>query len=127
METPTMATNVLTLQSGYATARRWPRYKLDVPVRAIVRNSINTKLVDGRGTELNEGGMAVFAGLELKPGDHLEVEFTPPYSGLPIRVRCIVRNRKGYSYGVEFLTVTAEDEQRVQMIRQTLQALGAPD
>jgi hypothetical protein len=122
-----MATNALTVESGYATARRWPRYKLDVPVRAIVRSSSNTKLVDGRGTELNEGGMAVFAGLELKPGDPVEVEFTPPYSGQPIRVRCIVRNRKGYSYGVEFLTLTAEDAERVQMIRQTLQAMGAPD
>jgi TusA-related sulfurtransferase len=121
-----MATNALPLQTGYTVARRWPRYKLDVPVRAIVRNASNTKLVDGRGTELNEGGMAVFAGLELKPGDQLEVEFTPPYSGQPIRVRCIVRNRKGYSYGVEFLTITTEDEQRVHMIRQTLQAMGAP-
>lgn len=122
-----MATNTVSIQSGYAVARRWPRYKLDVPVRAIIRNSIDTKLVDGRGTELNEGGMAIFAGLELKAGDQLEIEFTPPYSGQPIRVRSIVRNRTGYSYGVEFLTVTPEDKKRVHMIRQTLQAMGAPE
>jgi hypothetical protein len=121
-----MATNAVSFQSSFPVARRWPRYKLDVPVRAIVRNALDAKIVDGRGTELNEGGMAVFAGLELKPGDQMEVEFTPPYSGQPIRVRCIVRNRKGYSYGVEFLNVTLEDEQRVQMIRQALQAMATP-
>jgi hypothetical protein len=122
-----MATEALPAQSSYTVARRWPRFKLDVPVRAIVHHSVNTKIVDGRGTELNEGGMRIFAGLELKLGDGLSVEFTPPYTGQPIRVRCLVRNRKGYSYGVEFLNLTSEDERNVHLIRQTLQALGSPE
>jgi hypothetical protein len=110
----------------YPTARRWPRFQINVPIRAIVRRDNRVRIVDGRGNELNEGGMAVFAGLELRTGEFVEIEFTPPYQGLPIRVRSIVRNRRGYFYGVEFLLETAEDEQKVSLIRQTLQAMGSP-
>ena len=51
--------------------------------------------------------MALTAGLELKPGDETEIEFTPPYSGTPIRIRGIVRNRSGYRYGMEFVAADA--------------------
>jgi hypothetical protein len=121
-----MATDILFLPAGFANTRRWPRYKIDVPIRAIVHNGSTTKLVDGRGTEINEGGLTVFAGLELRVGDNVEVEFTPPYSGQPIRVRCLVRNRRGYTYGVEFLRLNPEDEQKVLMISQALQAMASP-
>jgi PilZ domain len=121
-----MATDAVVLPTGFANTRRWSRYKLDVPIRAIVHNASTTKLVDGRGTEVSEGGMAIFAGLELKVGDVVEVEFTPPYSGQPIRVRCLVRNRRGYTYGIEFLLLNSEDEQKVSLIRQALRALGTP-
>jgi hypothetical protein len=48
--------------------RRWQRYPLDVPIRVIVDTPGKTKLYDGRGNELSEGGMAVTAGDELSPG-----------------------------------------------------------
>ena len=47
--------------------------------------------------------MCVFAGVELAVGDVTQIEFTSYQSGVPLRVRCVVRNRKGYFYGVEFL------------------------
>jgi hypothetical protein len=104
--------------------RRWRRYQLDVPVRVIVHTPDKTKLYDGRGNELSEGGMAVTAGVELKPGDEIAIEFTPPYSGSPVRVRGAVRNRAGYRYGVEFLIVTAEESEQVGRLRLMLQTLG---
>jgi len=66
-----------------------------------------TKFYGGRGNELSEGGMAVTAGAELRPGREVAIEFTPPYTSVPIRVRGTVRNRTGYRYGVEFLTESA--------------------
>jgi hypothetical protein len=80
-------------------ARRWPRYRLDFPLRLIVHGPAKTTVIVGRGNELNEGGMALTAGVELKLGDQTEIEFIPPYAGSPIRVRGVVRNRKGYRYG----------------------------
>ena len=104
--------------------RRWKRYKLDVPVRVIVHSRMKTKIVDGRGNELNEGGLSVAAGVELQIGDRVDIEFTPPYSGEPVRARADVKDRSGYSYGMEFLLLEPEDIENVMQIRSALQGMG---
>ncbi len=121
-----MATEVISHETMYEALRRWPRYKLEVPLRIIAHKARKAVIAQGRGNELNEGGMAVFAGIELALEEEVAVEFTPPYSGQPIRVRALVRNRKGYSYGIEFLTSTIEDNQNVSQIRAVLRGLGSP-
>jgi len=121
-----MATEVVSPQPGYAKTRRWPRYRINVPVRVLVQRPDKTAIVNGRGMELNEGGMALFAGVELKVGQRVEIEFTPPYEGEPLRVRGVIRDRNGYNYGSEFLLLNGEDKQQVEQIRQVLQAMGSP-
>ena len=73
--------------------RRWQRYKVNVPIRVIVSRAMKASIFDGRGTSLSEGGMALFAGAELSPGDQVAVEFTPPFSTPPIRVDARICNR----------------------------------
>jgi len=58
--------------------------------------------VTGRGTELSQCGMALYAGVDLEPDDLMEVEFLIPDS---LRVMAIVRNRDGYYFGLEFLAI----------------------
>jgi PilZ domain len=81
---------------------------------------MRASIFDGRGTSLSEGGMALFAGAELRPGDQVAVEFTPPYSTPPIRVDAMIRNRTGYHYGVEFLAVDNAQRQSVALLRMHL-------
>jgi hypothetical protein len=100
--------------------RRWGRHHLDVPIRVIVHRSRKTSFFPGRGNELSEGGLSVTAGVELKPGDEAEIEFTPPYSGAPIRIRGVVRNRHGYRYGMEFLAQDARELEQVERLRAML-------
>lgn len=121
-----MATEVVLPQPGYAKMRRWPRYRINVPVRVVVQRPDKTVIVSGRGMELNEGGMAFFAGVELKLGQRVEIEFTPPYDGQPVRARGVIRDRSGYKYGSEFLLLNGEDKLQAQQIRQVLQAMGSP-
>lgn len=121
-----MSTEVVLPQQGYTTVRRWPRYKVDVPVRVITQGLTKVTIVQGRGSELNNGGMAIFAGTELAIDAQVQVEFTPPYSGQPIRVRCFVRNRNGYRYGVEFITESDDDYESVNQIEAILRSLGSP-
>jgi hypothetical protein len=64
--------------SDYPQIRRFPRHKVDIPIRVIVCNAMKSSIFDGRGTSLSHGGMAMFAGTELRLGDHVAVEFTPP-------------------------------------------------
>jgi len=105
---------------GYAVQRRWQRFRLDVPVRVIAQRDNKATIVSGRGNEVSEGGLAVFAGIELRLGEVIGVEFTPPYSSEPLRVRGIVRNRQGYKYGIEFLAESADEQDRVARLRELL-------
>jgi len=104
--------------------RRWIRHKIDVPIRVIVNRSRKISVVPGRGNELSEGGMALTAGVELKPGDEAAIEFTPPYSGVPIRIRGIVRNRTGYRYGMEFITASDEEANQADRLRMMLRGMS---
>ncbi len=122
-----MATDLIpTQESPYPSIRRWPRYRLNVPLRVIVESGEKTIIVQGRGTELNGGGLAVFVGMELAVSASVAVEFTPPYHGEPIRARCRVRDRNGYIYGMEFLIEDQDDYGRVEQIRSALKAMGQP-
>jgi hypothetical protein len=81
--------------------RRWDRMPVDMPVRVITSKGFSTTVVEGRGTEMSEGGMTLYAGILLNPGDLLEVEFdTPTHS----RVPAIVRSKNGFCFGLEFIT-----------------------
>jgi hypothetical protein len=107
----------------YRSMRRWPRLKIHVPVTVVVRKWDKTQFVQAWGKDLNEGGIAVFAGTELRIGQVVEISFTPPYQGLPLTARTAVRNRRGYIYGLEFLTETREDEKQVEAIRAVLKPM----
>lgn len=99
--------------------RKWERFRLDLPLRLVVHRD-KTTIVNGRGSDISEGGLLIFAGVELKEGEEIFVEFTPPYSGDPIRVRGIVRNRTGYKYGVEFLWNSPEEQGETVRFRKLL-------
>jgi len=82
-----------------ANTRRWNRVPVDIPVRVVTAKGFSTTVIEGRGTEISEGGMVLYAGILLDPGDPLELEFdTPTHS----RVTAVVRSRNGFCFGLEF-------------------------
>jgi hypothetical protein len=78
---------------------------------------------EGKGTDLNCGGLAVRADIDLAIGAQIAVEFTPPYSDQPISFRCFVRNRNGNRYGVEFITENDEDYRKAGELQERLAAM----
>jgi len=70
--------------------------------------------------EMSEGGVCLLMDAELGLGDTIELEFTPPYSGKPIRVRSEVCNRTEYRYGVKFIPEGNEERSEVARLRQVL-------
>ncbi len=93
--------------------RRAPRYNVDVRLRLIVFKGGRNLAIHGRGNDISETGMALFVAHELQVGDRLEVEFTLPYSHQPLRAGIAVRNRNGYRYGVEFLTLSGPQREEI--------------
>lgn len=82
--------------------RRWQRLHVNLPVRILVKTSEYLRIVTGRGAELNEGGLAVYVGVELEIGDRVDIELPAPDSSPPLRLAAVVRNRRGYFYGLRF-------------------------
>lgn len=101
--------------------RRWERFRLSIPIRLIVNREDSTRITDGRVQDISEGGMLIFAGIELRAGDKLSAEFTLPYSSTPVRAPGTVRHRRGYNYGVEFLSETSADQEQTAKFRKLLQ------
>jgi hypothetical protein len=120
-----MAQPQMAAQAAHAfrELRRWPRLKIHVPVTVVIRTNEKTVFVRGRGQDLNEGGIGVFVGAELRVGDVIEISFTPPYQGNPMTARTVVRNRRGYTYGLVFVTETTEDQKKVELIRSVLRTM----
>ncbi|HEX4605443.1 MAG TPA: PilZ domain-containing protein [Candidatus Angelobacter sp.] len=104
-------------QTERAVFRRWQRYRLNLPIRLISTQDGTTKIMSGRGNDVSEGGVLVFAGMELKAGDEVSIEFTPPYASGPARARGVVRHRRGYNYGIEFLLDTPADKELTEKFR----------
>src|SRR5207245_5269222 len=77
-------------------------------VREHIADGGSRTRVAGRGTEISEGGMAVFAGVDLKPYDLMELEFEAPSRA---RVIAVIRNRSGYCFGLEFLTPLSPEQE----------------
>jgi hypothetical protein len=58
---------------------------------------------------MSEGGMTLYAGVPLKPGDLMELEFLTPGR---TRIAAVVRNRTGFCFGLEFLTPLGAENPR---------------
>jgi hypothetical protein len=95
-------------EGGYPALRRWARYRASLLTCVVAQKPNKAIIVPGRGSELNHGGMTVYAGIELAVNEHVRVSFTPPHSGEPVTFRCVVRDRTGYTYGVEFVRDEAD-------------------
>lgn len=87
--------------------RRWPRHQVKLPVRIITPNDVSEIVVPGLTTEISRGGMALYGGVPLQPGDLMEVEFQLSNR---LRVAASVRDRNGYCFGLEFLGLLPSED-----------------
>jgi hypothetical protein len=86
--------------------RRWLRHPVKLPVRIITANDTSEITVPGLTTEISQGGMALYGGVPLLPGDLMEVEFQ---TFNRLRVAASIRDRNGYCFGLEFLGLLPSD------------------
>ncbi len=87
--------------------RRYPRYHMHTPVFIAVPGA-TSKVVPGLLSRISRAGMELYAGVNLQPGELMEVEFRT--TGRTIRVAGTVRNRSGFCFGLEFCALRIELE-----------------
>jgi len=104
--------------------RRWRRCQLTVPVQITIEKSQRVNVINTRGSQMNNGGLAVRTD-ELAIGDEAEIKFTPPHFYPFVRLRGVIRNRVDDVYGVEFLATSAAEERQLDLFRHSLARWGA--
>jgi len=94
--------------------RRWERHHLAIPVS--VTGFLNGQRLSFRGeaSDISRGGMRLFVTRGLEPGTSLILEFLIPYSTLEFVVRGVIRNREGFTHGIEFLNPTVYQQQMIE-------------
>ena len=67
----------------------------------------------GEGCDISRGGMRLFVPRELDPGTSLTLDFHIPYQAIQFTMSGVVRNRNGFTHGIEFINATSDQEQMI--------------
>jgi hypothetical protein len=101
--------------------RRWERHDITIPVTVTTMVSGKRSSFSGQACDMSIGGLRLFLTREIEPGTSLQLEFPLPYHSLDLAIRGVVRNRTGFTHGVEFVNPTREQQ---VMIDRTCSVLG---
>jgi c-di-GMP-binding flagellar brake protein YcgR len=66
--------------------------------------------LEGHCRDLSEAGIGILLATEMNAGEVAGLTFSLPGSAVPWQVRAVVRYRRGYQYGFEFLSLTGEQQ-----------------
>jgi hypothetical protein len=94
--------------------RRYERYRTDFPVKATIFREDGYEEVQGRCGDIGHGGIGVVFTAECPKGEVVSVELYLPDSGFKLVVRSIVRYRRGFLHGLEFLGLTSEQKLAIE-------------
>jgi c-di-GMP-binding flagellar brake protein YcgR len=98
-----------------APKRKWKRFKVDIRVRIRRWEEPDEHASVVRTYELSEGGMSVYASETLDIGTFMLAEFSLAPSQYGLRIRAVVRNRRGFRCGLEFVDLPAAE--RAEILR----------
>jgi len=98
-----------------AEDRKWRRVKVDIRVKLWLDAEGAGSAVVVRSYEMGPGGMSVYAPEQIDVGASVVVSFALPGSQKALRFAAVVRNKRGFRYGVEFVGVS--DAERAELTR----------
>lgn len=103
--------------------RRHTRYRSEfrITVNHLLGNQYQK--IEGHCRDLSEAGIGILLAAELNVSEVTGLSFSPPGSSNPWEVRAVVRYRRGYHYGFEFLSLTSEQQQWLKNYVTTLEPM----
>jgi hypothetical protein len=113
----------MTKRPDHARIRTHGRYKVSVPLSASITRDDKLMKFSGTVVQFGPGGITAEITADLEMGDILALDFTLPYSQIPLRINAIVRNRSAYRYGLEFQDPTPDQRSAIQRLCDTLALL----
>jgi PilZ domain len=104
--------------------RRHERYRTDFPLKATVLREEGYAELQGRCGDIGRGGIGAVFTAECVKGEVISLEFLLPPGTEPLCLRSIVRYRRGFLHGLEFLGLTEEQRQAIDSYCSTLTPSG---
>src|SRR5579864_8143897 len=101
--------------------RRYPRYRANFLLTANALREDGYLALQGQCSDLGPGGMGVVLTPPAQLSEVLALEFTLSTHPTPLTLRSIVRYRKGFTHGLEFLGVTSEQQSIIEAYCATLE------
>jgi hypothetical protein len=93
--------------------RRHPRYRSDFQVAVTFLLGNNRQKLEGHCTDLSEAGIGILVAAELNVGEVVALGFALAVA-FPRELRAVLRYRRGYHYGFEFLSLTGEQQETLK-------------
>jgi hypothetical protein len=106
--------------------RRRQRVRMNGTAPLVIEGSGGEILVRARFLDMSEDGVAILAGVELPIDSVVHFECSPMFNEGPVRVPAVVRTRRQYIYGLEFLPRDGEEEQKLRTLKAMLISTGTP-
>jgi hypothetical protein len=82
---------------------------MDIRVKIRRQDEPDNPVAVARSHVMSEGGMGVYAPVSLEIGTYVLVEFLLPGTSRELRLHALVRNRRGFRCGMEFVKLAAAD------------------
>jgi|SRR5579863_9406529 len=101
--------------------RRNPRFRSSFPVLVTLLVTGGYERLEAHCKDLSEAGIGVLVAAELSSGEVVSLNFTLPCLPEPWEVRSVLRHRRGYHYGFEFLSLSSEQGTILQRYIQGLE------
>ncbi len=86
--------------------RRYPRFQCDFPVIVSLFSGEAHRRFDGRCKDLSAAGIGILIAEEILLGEVASLVFSLSDQPESWTVRAVLRHRRGYHYGFEFLSLT---------------------
>ncbi len=111
------------MESNELQKRRWERHPVNIRIKITLSLNGESSCFHGEASDVSQGGLRLFMPRPLDPGVIILMEFSLPYNSRAMAIRGLIRNRSGFSYGVEFMNPTVYQRETISQLCKTLQLL----
>lgn len=88
--------------------RRYARYRCECPVEVTLFSGDEHQRLSAHCRDLSEAGVGVLIAAELKLGEVVSLSFSLPGMPQSWDLRAVLRHRRRFHYGFEFLSLSAQ-------------------
>src|SRR5437764_15203170 len=88
--------------------RRYPRFRSEFPVTVSLFSGKDHENLSAHCKDLSQGGIGMLIAADLNVGEVVSLAFSLPKLAQPWKLRAVLRCRRGYQYGFEFLGLSPQ-------------------